>query len=64
MGRERGRRLEELQLQEAREVEDEIRERAYERYMARASSGREGDEFLDWLAAEAEVLDERGTPRG
>jgi hypothetical protein len=45
---------------EVQDVEQQVRERAYELFVARTSAGEEGDEFLDWVAAEAEVLERRG----
>ena len=56
MGRNRRRDLKAEEL----EIEQEVRERAYERFLDRANAGEEGDELLDWVAAEAEVLARRG----
>ena len=39
---------------------DEIRQRAYEVYLERLSTGAEGDELTDWIAAESEVRQKYG----
>lgn len=44
---------------EAPDLEEEIRQRAYELFLARVVSGGEGDDLSDWLAAEAEVRERR-----
>lgn len=52
---------EELLMMATPQTEQQIRERAYEIYLARG--GREGDEVSDWLAAERE-LKESNQPQG
>ena len=59
----RGNQRTDLEL-ELEGVEQEVRERAYELFVDRTERGVAGDEFSDWLAAEAEVLTKRGARRG
>ena len=47
------------EMPEVRDIEQEVRERAYQRFLARTGAGDEGDELSDWIAAEAEVRGER-----
>jgi hypothetical protein len=53
-----------LELEETDQVNQEVRERAYALFVDRSESGTAGDEFSDWLAAEAEVLQRHGARRG
>lgn len=40
-----------------RSVEDQVRNRAYERYTGRMEQGRAGSELGDWVEAEQEIVD-------
>jgi hypothetical protein len=59
MGRDRRGRQEAGDNTKASDLEQQVRERAYERFLARTETGEGGDALSDWLAAEADVAGRR-----